>query len=318
MPEYTVSIVSYGTPGLAQAALFSAFTQSIPPAKIIVVENSQHTNHWKQWQGWAERVQSPVQPAPLKAPQGTTHDALSLSLGSLMDCHVLWSARNGGFCAGNNLALTHTHTPFFLSLNPDCLLETHAARRLLAAHTENVGVATGYLKASAEFGSTLDYAGAYVNRLTGRTRILRSPSPRGVSTRAFSFPIYAGGCALFSTGSLRSIGGFPEELFLYYDELLITNRLAKLGKRVTIIPDVVGTHARHATTRNADRTPSPLEAYHAARSALLAARDLGPFTFISWSAARFLWCLTLTLQDGSLAAASLRGMLSACRSPGEN
>ncbi|AVH58687.1 MULTISPECIES: glycosyltransferase [Streptomyces] len=325
MTSYSVGIVSYGSFDLAHEALRSTLRQASPPTTIVVVENSQWPEHWRCWTSLVPAGAECLSSRQSGARAYPVREVLSWRSGGTK-CVVVWSAENGGYCRGNNLVLAYCDEPYHLVLNPDCVLLPGAVTDMLRAHVADTGVVSGVLVKTpvavpgdgTPSKRKVDCAGGWVSLRTGRTRRLTDPPtpdvvPAGARAAGGGVFTYAGACALFERASLDRIGGFPGDLFLYYDEMLVTLRLRETGRRLRLIPQVVGVHQRHSTTRGGGNVRSPLEAYHAARSAAMVARTIGPGTSVCWTVARLGWGLRLLASSRAAAGASLRGLVAGLR-----
>jgi hypothetical protein len=325
MTSYSVGIVSYGSFDLAHGALRSALRQVSPPTTIVVVENSQRPEHWQCWTSLVPAGSERRSSRQTGAQAHPVREVLSWRSGGTT-CVVVRSAENGGYCRGNNLALAYCDEPYHLVLNPDCVLLPGAVTDMLRVHAADTGVVSGVLVKTPVAGPgdgtpserKVDCAGGWVSLLTGRTRRLTHPPtpdavPAGARVAGGGVFTYSGACALFERASLDRIGGFPGDLFLYYDELLVTLRLRETGRQLRLIPQIVGVHQRHSTTRGIGNGRTPLEAYHAARSAAVAARTIGLGTSVCWTVARLGWSLRLLAASRPAGGASLRGMVAGLR-----
>lgn len=328
MNSYSVGLVSYGSARRAVAAIASVLAQDPLPSRVVVVENAQDVGAWRQWDEAARElgIQFDV------GGTATLHSARSVITGSShgVQFQVLWSQVNLGFSAGNNMALSHGGgAEHFLSLNPDCNLFPGAVRVMLDELEPRTGVISGVLLKGDGGqpsrlaggpplrGEVVDAAAGEVGGLTGRTTLLKVPI-HGVTKLVLParWPrrsvTYAGACALFVRSALEDVGGFQEEFFLYYDEFATAQALLSRNWHVRLLPDVLGSHDRHSSTRE-DGRKSSLEAYHASRSATLAAFRLGPMAVLSWTLARAALGLVRGITRLPLGKATFRGIVQGFR-----
>lgn len=310
MTKYDVGIVSFGSCDIAILALRSVWEQSFPPTTVVVVENSQNPAAWSAWKNALEQISGDAL-QEVEASPGA-RETFETTGACRVRTVLVWSSRNGGFCDGNNLALRWCHSERYLSLNPDCVLDRHAAVSLYSQLVPPIAVVSGALRRSTLNPNelvTLDVADPRVSLLTGRT-VLDMSRTRGRLWHprvSVGRRIYAGACALFDRNALDAIGGFPASQFLFYDEFVVVTRLRRFGYAMSTIPDVVGSHDRHSTTR-ASGQRSSLEVYHAARSSVLAGFEAGWAIGLSWLLARCVRTLAQGWRSPRLVWAGTRGL----------
>jgi GT2 family glycosyltransferase len=108
-PELAVVILNYRTPALTIACLGSLANELDPATLVIVVDNASNDGsadvietaiRIRGWQSWAKVLRSPT---------------------------------NGGFAAGNNLAIRHFYAGAYLLLNSDTLVRPQAIAQLRRA-----------------------------------------------------------------------------------------------------------------------------------------------------------------------------------------
>lgn len=79
------------------------------------------------------------------------------------------------------------------------------------------------------------------------------PPPAG--TPATDLAVFTGGAVMFTSAFLDATGGFDERWFLYYEDVDLARRGARLGWRYRLVPAAVVTHLRGASTSQLpDRT----------------------------------------------------------------
>ncbi|GIG38798.1 glycosyltransferase [Cellulomonas phragmiteti] len=163
---------------------------------------------------------------------------------------VVVSGRNGGYAAGNNIAIQR-----LLAMNADVVCVLNPDVRVvggdLAALAQIADTETAVL-----YGAATDTAsGRRVSGLaelrpwTCRTRILdRLNESRQGSLR---FPLGYFMCA--SSSTWRRVGGLSEDYFLYYEEPDLAARGERLGLIVSSFEDVVVMHDQGAATASGER-----------------------------------------------------------------
>ena len=169
--------------------------------------------------------------------------------------------RNRGFGAGNNHGAAAATTPFLMFLNPDAVAEPGCFEALLAA-------AQVHPEAAAFNPRTLDGRGRVSfkrrsNLLPDQARL--SGPPPEVDTVV---PVLSGAAIFVSRAMFERVGGFDEELFLYYEDDDLSLRLVRHGPLMHIPGAVVRHNDGHSTERSPET--AYFKAYHLARSRVFA------------------------------------------------
>jgi GT2 family glycosyltransferase len=139
-----------------------------------------------------------------------------------------------GYGANQNAAFAETQAPYFCVLNPDIRLKSNPFPALIAALSDQ-SVALVSPKILALSGAEEDSA-------------RRFPTLRGLLGKAFgatdgtyglsssdgiiSPDWLAGMFLLIKAGAYRSVGGFDETFFLYYEDVDLCSRLRKSGYEI--------------------------------------------------------------------------------------
>lgn len=168
---------------------------------------------------------------------------------------------NLGFGAGCNRGATMAKTPFVLFLNPDATAEAGCFNALVAA-------TMAHPNAVAFNPRTLDGKGRVSlkrrsNLLPNQPR-LGGPPPE-VDTEV---PVLTGAAFLVAKESFDRVGGFDDNIFLYYEDDDLSLRLAKHGPLMHIPGAVVRHNDGHSTERSPET--AYFKAYHLARSRVFA------------------------------------------------
>jgi len=176
---------------------------------------------------------------------------------------VLESPTNGGFGAGNNLALRRalagaSPPDHFLLVNPDAYLEPGALRALLAhlERTPRAGFAgprteigRGNLRGTAfRFPGILNSLdeGLHVGLVTRvLSRWQLAPPPRAAAHRT---DWLSGGCLLVRRQVFEQVGLFDEGFFLYFEEVDLALRAARAGWESWYVPAARVVHEAGAST----------------------------------------------------------------------
>ena len=179
---------------------------------------------------------------------------------------VVKAEANLGFAGGANLGMAHVASPIIVLLNNDAIAhpEMLAAfvRALEAPATETIAAVTG--KVVLHGDGRLNSTGNLVSR-TGRGYD-RDWRRRDDGSRA-SGDVFAfcGAATALRSSALRQVGGFDEELFLYYEDTDLSWRLRAAGWAVRYEPRAIAVH-RHAAS---SREGSPMFHFWNERNSLI-------------------------------------------------
>ncbi len=157
-----------------------------------------------------------------------------------------------GFGANHNTALKRAGDGLFCVLNPDIRLfaDPFPALRKVAADG-HIGVVAPSVVGPNQLPE--DHARAFPTLFKLAAKVFghapRTIPPEGRNTY---FPDWVAGMfMLFRTGTLRSVGGFDERYFLYYEDVDLCARLRDLGLEVAVSTQVSVVHdARRESRRN--------------------------------------------------------------------
>jgi len=165
---------------------------------------------------------------------------------------IIVNSERRGFGANHNAAFLRCRTPYFCVCNPDIRLTADVFPLLLNALADpRVAVAgplvrnpAGRIEDSARRFPT---AAALLKKFFLDRREADYPTDRGPSEVDW----LAGMFMLFRSDAYRSVGGFDEAYFLYYEDVDICHRLHLAGATVVFEPRAKVTHdARRASRRD--------------------------------------------------------------------
>lgn len=167
---------------------------------------------------------------------------------------------NLGFGAGCNRGAAEAETPFVMFLNPDATVEPACFDALLAA-------AAAYPEASGFNPRMLDGKGRV--SFKRRSNLLpdqpRLAAPPEADTQV---PVLSGAAIFVAKHMFDAVGGFDEDIFLYYEDDDLSLRLAEHGPLMHIPGAVVRHNDGHSTERSPET--ARFKAYHLARSRVFA------------------------------------------------
>lgn len=161
--------------------------------------------------------------------------------------------RPKGYGANQNAAFAMATTPFFCVLNPDMRLKGNPFTDLLAGFREDRIAVVGPRILSPD-GKEEDSArkfptvGGLLAKLAG---INNGTYPCSRGKAVFNPDWLAGMMLLVRSETFRSIGGFDEKFFLYYEDVDLCARLRMLGHEIRQERSVEAIHdARRQSRRN--------------------------------------------------------------------
>ena len=221
-PQVTVSIVSHRQNFLVNELLASFDRVCRSAARFVLTQNV-------------------ADPQPLGAPAAGP-------------AKILINERPKGFGANHNAAFLHCDTPYFCVLNPDVKLLSDPFPPLMATLTEHRGGVVGPLvrapgggvEDSARRFPTLPFLARKVFRRAVRPDYATTGGPSGVDWIGGMF-------MLFPSEVFRSIGGFDEAYFLYYEDVDLCRRLGRAGWPVLYDPRVAVQHDARRASRKSPR-----------------------------------------------------------------
>lgn len=165
---------------------------------------------------------------------------------------IIANASVKGFAANHNAAFTHAGAEYFCVLNPDIRLEQDPFAALLEQLSEpSIGVAGPLVVNPA--GEIEDSARHFPTPISILKKALfATAGPEYEIGQAPVFPDWiAGMFMVFRSEVFRSIGGFDEFYFLYYEDVDLCWRLRRGGYQVALISSVRAVHdARRESRRN--------------------------------------------------------------------
>lgn len=171
------------------------------------------------------------------------------------------SEKNLGFSGGNNLGVKNAKGNYFLFINNDVILKEDCISLLLMKIQKDDSIAAISPKIRNLDGS-LNYAGCdpldpYLRRIHYRTK--------DIDKCTVKTPLIHGAAVLISRVALNSTKGWPEEYFLYSEEVDLSLHLLRKGFYLLYEPHAELLHIGSCSTGK----NSPLVCYYNARNRLL-------------------------------------------------
>ena len=184
------------------------------------------------------------------------------------DVALLRSEMNLGFAEGNNLGLRYAlehGADYVLVINNDTVVAPDMVRRLVAVAEAQpdaglLGPVIYYLQPPDQvwFAGYRFSHGIYVLR---RGFHLTSPIQ---PTEDVDF---VSGCGMLIRRSvLEQVGMFPNEYFMYYEDVDLCFRVKAAGMKIVCVPDA---HMWHAVSTSSGGPDSPIKQYYQVKSSLI-------------------------------------------------
>jgi GT2 family glycosyltransferase len=189
---------------------------------------------------------------------------------------VLPLGRNTGFSGGAAAGLSAVRTAFLALLNndavpaPDWLAALEAA---LDAHPGAAAVTSRLMLPDGRVNNTgvlLTRWGNGVDRGYGD-----DPAQWAVADEVTAV---SGGAVLLRTEAVRAVGGFPEDFFLYYEDVDLSARLRAAGWSLRYAPDAIAVHEHAASS---DRRSESFAYYNLRNHQLFVLRAMPPVTVVA-------------------------------------
>ncbi|HLM42192.1 MAG TPA: glycosyltransferase family 2 protein [Microvirga sp.] len=152
---------------------------------------------------------------------------------------VIRNPRNEGYGRANNIGARAAGTEFLLVVNPDCTVEKGAVAALVEA-------ARRYPDAGLFAPKIVEPSG----RVFYQPRSLLSPylhNPQGrlvLPEGEACAPFFSGACFLIRRDLFLRLGGFDENIFLFYEDDDLCRRVADAGHALIYVPQAMVRHGR--------------------------------------------------------------------------
>ncbi len=163
----------------------------------------------------------------------------SVAVARAHGAHVIENPRNEGYGRANNTGVRAADTSHVLILNPDLILQPGAAAALTAA-----------ARAWPDAGLLAPRIHEPDGRFFYQPRSLLAPyltNPKGVRALPEGdacAPFLSGACLMAERALFLDLGGFDEEIFLFYEDDDLCRRVADAGRALVHVHGAVALHGR--------------------------------------------------------------------------
>src|SRR3954453_4500762 len=206
--------------------------------------------------------------APVIVVDNASSDS-SAELAERLGARVIRNARNEGYGRANNSGARAAESDFLLIVNPDIALEPGAVAALLAAaerYPDAGLLAPRIVEADGRFFfQPRSLLSPYLKNPGGRLAL-----PEGDTCG----PDLSGACFMIRRALFLRLGGFDENIFLFYEDDDLCRRIADAGHALVHVHAAVARHARGASS--AAKPGRPFRArWHQAWSRAYVSRKYG-------------------------------------------
>jgi len=182
---------------------------------------------------------------------------------------VIRNARNEGYGRANNIGVRAADTEFVLIVNPDCLVDRGAVAALVDA-------ARRYPDAAFFAPQIVEPSGRvfYQPRSLLATSLTNPGGKLVVPEGEACAPFFSGACFLIRRETFLRLGGFDENIFLFYEDDDLCRRVADSGTALVYVPQAV---VRHGRGRSSGEKPGRIftSRWHQAWSRAYVSRKYG-------------------------------------------
>jgi N-acetylglucosaminyl-diphospho-decaprenol L-rhamnosyltransferase len=163
----------------------------------------------------------------------------SAAIAERQGVRVIRNARNEGYGRANNAGVRAAETELVLIVNPDVVVQRGAAAALVDAarrYSDAEFFAPQIVEPSGRvFFQPRSLLARYLTNPNGRTSL-----PEGEACA----PFFSGACFLIRRDLFLRLGGFDENIFLFYEDDDLCRRVADTGSALIYVPKAVVRHAR--------------------------------------------------------------------------
>lgn len=168
---------------------------------------------------------------------------------------LLDSGENGGYGKGNNFGIARTNSDIIIVMNPDVRFVSPVFKQLCEEFKDNnIGMAgVNFVDGSCPYYFKPEHG-----------NLLRSLFIHHYLKKQYynSQTMYMSGSLLvFDRSSFIKAGMFDENIFMYYEEPDITNRILKEGKEVKWLKDISVLHLAHGRKYNETLAKIKVQSY---------------------------------------------------------
>ena len=182
---------------------------------------------------------------------------------------VIRNARNEGYGRANNIGVRAVDSEFALIVNPDCVVDRGAVAALVDA-------ARRYPDAALFAPQIVEPSGRvfYQPRSLLATSLTNPGGKLVLPEGEACAPFFSGACFLIRRDVFLRLGGFDQNIFLFYEDDDLCRRIADSGAALIYVPQAL---VRHGRGRSSGEKPGRIFAsrWHQAWSRAYVSRKYG-------------------------------------------
>ncbi len=182
---------------------------------------------------------------------------------------VIRNARNEGYGRANNIGVRAADSEFALIVNPDCVVDRGAVAALVDA-------ARRYPDAALFAPQIVEPSGRvfYQPRSLLATSLTNPGGKLVLPEGEACAPFFSGACFLIRRDVFLELGGFDDNIFLFYEDDDLCRRIADSGAALIYVPQAL---VRHGRGRSSGEKPGRIFAsrWHQAWSRAYVSRKYG-------------------------------------------
>jgi N-acetylglucosaminyl-diphospho-decaprenol L-rhamnosyltransferase len=167
----------------------------------------------------------------------STDDTVAVAEGR--GARVIRNARNEGYGRANNVGARAAEAEFILVVNPDCIVDKGAVVALVDA-------ARRYPDAAFFAPQIVEPSGRvfYQPRSLLATSLTNPDGKLVLPEGEACAPFFSGACFLMRRDVFLKLGGFDDNIFLFYEDDDLCRRVADSGSALIYVPQAVVRHGR--------------------------------------------------------------------------
>jgi N-acetylglucosaminyl-diphospho-decaprenol L-rhamnosyltransferase len=167
----------------------------------------------------------------------STDDTVAVAEG--WGARVIRNAHNEGYGRANNVGARAADAEFILIVNPDCIVDKGAVAALVDA-------ARRYPDAAFFAPQILEPSGRvfYQPRSLLATTLTNPDGKLVLPEGETCAPFFSGACFLMRRDVFLKLGGFDDNIFLFYEDDDLCRRVADSGSALIYVPQAVVRHGR--------------------------------------------------------------------------
>ena len=182
---------------------------------------------------------------------GSTDGTIELIRNCFPQIELIEQADNVGFGAGHNVAINRIDSDYHIVINPDIVLIENSIKKMVDFLENNTDIALlspkicypdGKVQILGKRNPHLKYIFASRFRTEKLSSLLKEYAMLNTDlTRPVDIENASGCFMAFRTSVLKSIGGFDDRYFMYFEDADITREVRRVSRAV-YFPDAVVTH----------------------------------------------------------------------------